>query len=166
MLFEYGGFPPTNREASLLQLNFLFLGDHVERSGVWRRSVFYFPTKSITREPFPSMRKPRMSFHQASTESMDSMMDSTADSVLRPLSDQLMFQSLVSSAICFGLIKQRCQCLVDEPPWNLLHLAIIFSAPNYCGDFDNTGAMISVDEILMYSFQTLKHVERRPWFLC
>ena len=30
-LFEYGGFPPTNREASLLQLNFLFLGDHVER---------------------------------------------------------------------------------------------------------------------------------------
>ncbi|KAG2255253.1 hypothetical protein Bca52824_074547 [Brassica carinata] len=53
-----------------------------EGSGVWRRSVFYFPTKSITREPFPSKRKPRMSFHQASTESMDSMMDSTADSVL------------------------------------------------------------------------------------
>ncbi|CAN6891162.1 unnamed protein product [Brassica oleracea var. botrytis] len=52
-----------------------------EGSGVWRRSVFYFPTKSITREPFPSKRKPRMSFHQASTESMDSMMDSTADSI-------------------------------------------------------------------------------------
>jgi hypothetical protein len=30
------------------------------------------------------------------------------------------------------------------------------SAPNYCGEFDNAGAMMSVDETLMCSFQILK----------
>ena len=29
----------------------------------------------------------------------------------------------------------------------------LFSAPNYCGEFDNAGAMMSVDETLMCSFQ-------------
>jgi len=35
-------------------------------------------------------------------------------------------------------------------------LVTIFSAPNYCGEFDNSGAMMSVDETLMCSFQILK----------
>jgi len=35
-------------------------------------------------------------------------------------------------------------------------LVTIFSAPNYCGEFDNAGAMMSVDESLMCSFQILK----------
>lgn len=35
-------------------------------------------------------------------------------------------------------------------------LVTIFSAPNYCGEFDNSGAMMSVDELLMCSFQILK----------
>ena len=29
----------------------------------------------------------------------------------------------------------------------------LFSAPNYCGEFDNAGGMMSVDETLMCSFQ-------------
>ena len=32
----------------------------------------------------------------------------------------------------------------------------LFSAPNYCGEFDNSGAMMTVDETLMCSFQILK----------
>lgn len=37
-------------------------------------------------------------------------------------------------------------------------LVTLFSAPNYCGEFDNAGAMMSVDETLMCSFQvSLKH---------
>mmetsp|Transcript_11750 Transcript_11750/g.25436 ORF Transcript_11750/g.25436 Transcript_11750/m.25436 type:complete len:312 (+) Transcript_11750:451-1386(+) len=36
----------------------------------------------------------------------------------------------------------------------------IFSAPNYCGEFDNAGAMMSVDDTLMCSFQILKPAER------
>mmetsp|Transcript_79959 Transcript_79959/g.93433 ORF Transcript_79959/g.93433 Transcript_79959/m.93433 type:complete len:321 (-) Transcript_79959:279-1241(-) len=35
-------------------------------------------------------------------------------------------------------------------------LVTVFSAPNYCGEFDNSGAMMSVDETLMCSFQILK----------
>lgn len=43
-------------------------------------------------------------------------------------------------------------------------LVTIFSAPNYCGEFDNAGAMMSVDETLMCSFQILKPMEKRPKF--
>lgn len=32
-------------------------------------------------------------------------------------------------------------------------LVTLFSAPNYCGEFDNAGAMMSVDESLTCSFQ-------------
>ncbi|KAH3762689.1 serine/threonine-protein phosphatase PP1 [Pelomyxa schiedti] len=39
-------------------------------------------------------------------------------------------------------------------------LVTIFSAPNYCGEFDNAGAMMSVDETLMCSFQILKPFEK------
>lgn len=43
-------------------------------------------------------------------------------------------------------------------------LVTIFSAPNYCGEFDNAGAMMSVDESLMCSFQILKPAEKKPKF--
>jgi serine/threonine-protein phosphatase PP1 catalytic subunit len=35
-------------------------------------------------------------------------------------------------------------------------LVTLFSAPNYCGEFDNSGSMMTVDETLMCSFQILK----------
>lgn len=44
-------------------------------------------------------------------------------------------------------------------------LVTIFSAPNYCGEFDNAGAMMSVDETLMCSFQILKPAEKRQRLL-
>jgi len=37
-------------------------------------------------------------------------------------------------------------------------LITIFSAPNYCGEFDNAGAMMSIDDSLMCSFKVLKPV--------
>lgn len=43
-------------------------------------------------------------------------------------------------------------------------LVTIFSAPNYCGEFDNAGAMMSVDESLMCSFQILKPADKKPKF--
>lgn len=39
-------------------------------------------------------------------------------------------------------------------------LVTLFSAPNYCGEFDNAGAMMSVDETLMCSFQVSKRPTR------
>jgi len=35
-------------------------------------------------------------------------------------------------------------------------LVTIFSAPNYCGEFDNAAAVLSIDENLVCSFQVLK----------
>jgi len=40
-------------------------------------------------------------------------------------------------------------------------LVTLFSAPNYCGEFDNAGAMMSVDESLLCSFQVRFAVNRR-----
>ncbi|CAN6485768.1 unnamed protein product [Victoria cruziana] len=40
-------------------------------------------------------------------------------------------------------------------------LVTIFSAPNYCGELDNSGAMMSVDENLICSFQILKPSEKK-----
>ena len=38
-------------------------------------------------------------------------------------------------------------------------LITLFSAPNYCGEFDNAGAMMTVDDSLMCSFKVLKPVK-------
>ncbi|KAL7753901.1 type 1 serine/threonine-protein phosphatase catalytic subunit glc7 [Sorochytrium milnesiophthora] len=40
-------------------------------------------------------------------------------------------------------------------------LVTLFSAPNYCGEFDNAGAMMIVDETLMCSFKTFKPAEKK-----
>ncbi|KAJ1405973.1 WD40/YVTN repeat-like-containing domain superfamily [Sesbania bispinosa] len=40
-------------------------------------------------------------------------------------------------------------------------LVTIFSAPNYCGEFDNAGAMMSVDDTLTCSFQILKSSDKK-----
>lgn len=41
-------------------------------------------------------------------------------------------------------------------------LVTLFSAPNYCGEFDNAGAMMSVDESLLCSFQVCLHNPDSP----
>lgn len=40
-------------------------------------------------------------------------------------------------------------------------LVTLFSAPNYCGEFDNAGAMMSVDETLLCSFQVCSPASAR-----
>lgn len=44
------------------------------------------------------------------------------------------------------------------------NLVTIFSAPNYCGEFDNAAAMMTVDDTLMCSFQILKPAEKKQRF--
>jgi len=41
-------------------------------------------------------------------------------------------------------------------------LVTLFSAPNYCGEFDNAGAMMTVDENLVCSFQILRPADKKP----
>jgi serine/threonine-protein phosphatase PP1 catalytic subunit len=38
-------------------------------------------------------------------------------------------------------------------------LVTIFSAPNYCGEFDNCGAIMIIDESLTCSFKILKPID-------
>ena len=40
-------------------------------------------------------------------------------------------------------------------------LVPIFSAPNYCGEFDNNAGILNVDETLCCSFDILKPVDRK-----
>ena len=42
-------------------------------------------------------------------------------------------------------------------------LVTLFSAPNYCGEFDNAGGMMSVDETLMCSFQVTRNSTCLSW---
>lgn len=41
-------------------------------------------------------------------------------------------------------------------------LVTLFSAPNYCGEFDNAGGMMSVDDSLMCSFQVRQKPIHNP----
>eukprot|EP00932_Pfiesteria_piscicida_P002691 SRR837773.12617.p1 GENE.SRR837773.12617~~SRR837773.12617.p1 ORF type:complete len:303 (-),score=85.11 SRR837773.12617:10-918(-) len=41
-------------------------------------------------------------------------------------------------------------------------LITLFSAPNYCGEFDNCGAMMEIDSQLACSFKVLKPVKGKP----
>jgi len=40
-------------------------------------------------------------------------------------------------------------------------LVTIFSAPNYCGEFDNNAGILNIDETLCCSFDILKPVEKK-----
>jgi len=42
-------------------------------------------------------------------------------------------------------------------------LVTLFSAPNYCGEFDNAGAVMAIDESLMCSFRILKPAEKQKF---
>lgn len=45
-------------------------------------------------------------------------------------------------------------------------LVTLFSAPNYCGEFDNAGAMMSVDETLLCSFQVSQKLAKNEFGRC
>ena len=63
------------------------------------------------------------------------------------------------------LIKRAHQVVEDDYELFIKRqLVTMFSALNYCGEFDNSGAMISVDETLMCSFQILKPVQKKEKF--
>ncbi len=58
---------------------------------------------------------------------------------------------------CTSCFNRRFQVVEDGYEFFAKRqLVTLFSAPNYCGEFDNAGAMMSVDETLMCSFQILK----------
>uniref|UniRef100_A0A7S0BNZ2 Serine/threonine-protein phosphatase n=1 Tax=Rhodosorus marinus TaxID=101924 RepID=A0A7S0BNZ2_9RHOD len=62
----------------------------------------------------------------------------------------------------FDLIARAHQVVEDGYEFfSGRRLVTIFSAPNYCGEFDNAGAMMSINEDLLCSFQVLKPHTRK-----
>ena len=55
--------------------------------------------------------------------------------------------AMVSSCLLLQVVEDGYEFFAKR------QLVTLFSAPNYCGEFDNAGAMMSVDETLMCSFQ-------------
>jgi serine/threonine-protein phosphatase PP1 catalytic subunit len=43
--------------------------------------------------------------------------------------------------------------------FNKRQLVTIFSAPNYCGEFENNGAIMNIDNSLLCSFQILPAIK-------
>jgi len=63
---------------------------------------------------------------------------------------------------CLDLICRAHQVVEDGYEFFAKRqLVTLFSAPNYCGEFDNAGGMMSVDEMLLCSFQILKPSEKK-----
>jgi len=81
------------------------------------------------------------------------------------------WRCIISVCPCLTHVPCVCACVccvcavqVVEDGYEFFarrQLVTIFSAPNYCGEFDNAGAMMSVDDTLMCSFQILKPAEKR-----
>ena len=44
-------------------------------------------------------------------------------------------------------------------------LVTLFSAPNYCGEFDNAGGIMTIDEDFMCTFQILKPADKKAKYL-
>ena len=58
------------------------------------------------------------------------------------------------------LVARAHQLVMEGYNWcHDRNVVTVFSAPNYCGEFDNCGAMMSVDAELMCSFQVLKPID-------
>ena len=83
--------------------------------------------------------------------SIDVLIFPSLHSVLCSLARQLIIFTVSHKCIiCFVVLQ------VVEDGYEFFakrQLVTLFSAPNYCGEFDNAGAMMSVDETLMCSFQ-------------
>lgn len=58
-----------------------------------------------------------------------------------------------SSHLAFQVVEDGYEFFAQR------RLVTIFSAPNYCGEFDNAGALLSIDESLLCSFEILKPLE-------
>jgi serine/threonine-protein phosphatase PP1 catalytic subunit len=75
--------------------------------------------------------------------------------------------SILSCKCVMGVDCCHCTQVVEDGYefFAKRQLVTIFSAPNYCGEFDNAGAVMSVDDTLMCSFQILKPAEKTKKFM-
>ncbi|KAF9404105.1 serine/threonine protein phosphatase Pzh1 [Podila epigama] len=166
-LFEMCGFPPS--------ANFLFLGDYVDRGRMSLETILLlFCYKIKYPENFFLLR----GNHECANV--------TKDVPDYGLLNDLLWSDPSDTAVdwednergvsyCFGraIIQKflnkhdfdlvcRAHMVVEDGYefFNDRTLVTVFSAPNYCGEFDNFGAVMSVNEDLLCSFELLKPIDQ------
>ncbi|KAJ7522064.1 hypothetical protein O6H91_19G081800 [Diphasiastrum complanatum] len=155
-LFEYGGFPP--------EANYLFLGDYVDRGKQSLETICLLLAYKI--------KYPENFFLLRDAGLLCDLLWSDPDKDVQGWgeNDRGVSYTFGCNSVSDFLKKHDLDLIcrahqVVEDGYEFFakrQLVTIFSAPNYCGEFDNAGAMMSVDDTLMCSFQILKPAEKKP----
>ncbi|CAN1840921.1 Serine/threonine-protein phosphatase PP1 isozyme 1, partial [Linum perenne] len=167
-IFENAGFPP--------RANYLFLGDYVDRGKQSLETICLLMAYKIK---YPeNMFLLRGNHECASLNRIYGFYDECK----RRYSVRLwkLFTDSFNCLPVAALIEEKILCMhgglspdlhsldqVMEDGYEFFankQLVTIFSAPNYCGEFDNAGGMMSVDGDLLCSFQILRPLEKKPRF--
>ncbi|GFZ01553.1 type one serine/threonine protein phosphatase 2 [Actinidia rufa] len=185
-LFEYGGFPP--------EANYLFLGDYVDRGKQNFGKIFTdcfncLPVAALIDDKILCMHG-GLSPDLTNLDQIRSLTRPTdvpdsgllCDLLWSDPSREVKGWGMNDRGVSFTFGPDKVAEFLMQHDMDLVcrahqvvedgyeffadrQLVTIFSAPNYCGEFDNAGAMMSVDESLMCSFQILKPADRKPRFL-
>ncbi|KAL1544212.1 nucleotide diphosphatase/phosphodiesterase npp2, variant 2 [Salvia divinorum] len=171
-LFEYGGFPP--------EANYLFLGDYVDRGKQSLETICLLLAYKIKYpENFFLLRGNHecasinriYGFYDEYSGLLCDLLWSDPSREMKGwgMNDRGVSYTFGADKVAEFLMQHDMDLVcrahqVVEDGYEFFadrQLVTIFSAPNYCGEFDNAGAMMSVDESLMCSFQILKPTDRK-----